>query len=220
MLWGCVSELEKINTGKVCRFACEAKLFLSYFHFDIQSGFDDNLLGIWPTLVQIKLTVSEKGILLQVLTTDRCSPFSLLVAFRPGWHICMWCCKEFLMRLKSVEELLWDGLVHYKRARRLSRMASICSSVRRNRGSQHVSDHTMRTGLHEVAWGPGVLLWDLSSEFARKRQNWQAHCRCLVLVGDQSRFTLSTCDRCEGVWRSRVWLKSCYHPAWLVLTEG
>lgn len=95
MLWGCVSELEKINTGKVCRFACEAKLFLSYFHFDIQSGFDDNLLGIWPTLVQIKLTVSEKGILLQVLTTDRCSPFSLLVAFRPGWHIRMWCCKEF-----------------------------------------------------------------------------------------------------------------------------
>lgn len=39
-----------------------------------------------------------------------------------------------LMRLKSVVEMLWDGLVHYERDRaveeqQLSRMASICSSV-------------------------------------------------------------------------------------------
>lgn len=220
MLWGYVSELEKINTGKVCRFACEAKLFLSYFHFDIQSGFDDNLLGIWPTLVQIKLTVSEKGILLQVLTRPLPS-FSLLVAFRPGWHIRMWCCKEFWCVSRVWKRCCEMGSYIMRESETTQQDGQyLLLFVRRNRGSQHVSDHTMRTGLHEVAWGPGILLWDLSSEFARKRQNWQAHYRCPVLFGDQSRFTLSMYDRCEGVWRSRVWLKSCYHPAWLVLTEG
>lgn len=129
MLWGCVSELEKINTGKVCRFACEAKLFLSYFHFDIQSGFDDNLLGIWPTLVQIKLTVSEKGILLQVLTTDRCSPFPSWWRFvEDGTSVCG-VARSFDVSQECGRDAVRWALTLWERARRLSRMASICSSL-------------------------------------------------------------------------------------------
>ncbi|KAK3521550.1 hypothetical protein QTP70_013078 [Hemibagrus guttatus] len=39
--------------------------------------------------------------------------------------------------------------------------------------------------------------------FAIEHQNWQVHHWCPVLFTDESRFTLSTCDRCERVWRSR-----------------
>ncbi|KAJ8348305.1 hypothetical protein SKAU_G00268940 [Synaphobranchus kaupii] len=39
--------------------------------------------------------------------------------------------------------------------------------------------------------------------FAREHQNWQVRHWCPVLFTDESRFTLSTCDRRESVWRRR-----------------
>ena len=37
--------------------------------------------------------------------------------------------------------------------------------------------------------------------FAREHQKWKVHHGCPVLSTDESRFTLSTCDRCGRVWR-------------------
>ena len=39
--------------------------------------------------------------------------------------------------------------------------------------------------------------------FAREHQDWQVHHWHPVLFTDESRFTISTCDRCEIVWRRR-----------------
>ena len=39
--------------------------------------------------------------------------------------------------------------------------------------------------------------------FARKHQNWQVRHWRPTLFTDESRFTLSTCDRRERVWRLR-----------------
>ncbi len=49
------------------------------------------------------------------------------------------------------------------------------------------------TARHRGAWLP----------FAIEHQNWQVHHWRPVLLTDESRFTLSTCDRRERVWRSR-----------------
>ncbi|KAI4896474.1 hypothetical protein NFI96_032686 [Prochilodus magdalenae] len=39
--------------------------------------------------------------------------------------------------------------------------------------------------------------------FATEHQNWQIRHRHLVLFTDESRFYLSTCDRCDRLWRRR-----------------
>ncbi len=71
----------------------------------------------------------------------------------------------------------------------------------------NVSDQTIRNRLHEgglMARRPlvGPVLTDRHRgprlAFAIERQNWQVHHWHPVLFTDESRFTLSTCDRHEG----------------------
>ena len=72
------------------------------------------------------------------------------------------------------------------------------------------SAQTIRNRLHEgglrahrpVA-GPVLTAQHLGARlaFAREHQNWQVLHWCLVLFTDESRFTLSTCDGRERVWR-------------------
>ncbi len=71
---------------------------------------------------------------------------------------------------------------------------------------------TIRNRLHEGclrAWRPlvGPVLTGRHRgarlAFALEHQNWQVRHWHPVLFTDESRFTLSTCDRCERVWRSR-----------------
>ncbi len=77
----------------------------------------------------------------------------------------------------------------------------------------NVSDQTIRNmiRLHEGglrAWhalvGPVLTAWHRGAQlaFAIKHQNWQVRHWHPVLFTDESRFTLSTCDRRERVWRS------------------
>ncbi|KAI3371178.1 hypothetical protein L3Q82_023809, partial [Scortum barcoo] len=72
----------------------------------------------------------------------------------------------------------------------------------------HVSAQTVRNRLHEGGMRParrpqvGVVLTAQHRAgrlaFAREHQDWQT-----VLFTDESRFTLSTCDRPDRVWRRR-----------------
>uniref|UniRef100_A0AAR2KAC6 Transposase Tc1-like domain-containing protein n=1 Tax=Pygocentrus nattereri TaxID=42514 RepID=A0AAR2KAC6_PYGNA len=73
----------------------------------------------------------------------------------------------------------------------------------------HVSAQTVRNRLHEDGMRArrpqmGVVLTVQHHAgrlaFAREHQDWQIHHWCPVLFTDESRFTLSTCDR---VWRRR-----------------
>ncbi|KAK3556137.1 hypothetical protein QTP70_005621 [Hemibagrus guttatus] len=75
----------------------------------------------------------------------------------------------------------------------------------------NVSDQTIRNRLHEGglrAQYPlvGSVLTPqhhgAQLAFAIEHQNWQVRHWCPVLFTDESRFTLSTCDRRERVWRS------------------
>lgn len=67
----------------------------------------------------------------------------------------------------------------------------------------NVSDHTIRNRLHEGGLrdrqppvGP-VLTATVKFAFAREHKNWQVqHCHA-GLFTDESRFMLSSCDRCE-----------------------
>jgi len=71
----------------------------------------------------------------------------------------------------------------------------------------NVSDQTIRNTLHER--GPLVDPVPIAQHrgtqlaFAIEHQNWQVRHWHPVLFTDESRFTLSTCDRRERVWRSR-----------------
>ncbi|KAJ8332478.1 hypothetical protein SKAU_G00422670 [Synaphobranchus kaupii] len=76
----------------------------------------------------------------------------------------------------------------------------------------HVSDQTVRNRLHDGgmrAQRPVVGLVLTAQHraarlaFAREHQNWQVRHWRPVLFTDESRFTLSTCDRRERVWRCR-----------------
>ncbi|KAI4901847.1 hypothetical protein NFI96_010436 [Prochilodus magdalenae] len=76
----------------------------------------------------------------------------------------------------------------------------------------HVSAQTVRNQLHEDdmrAQHPqmGVVLTAQHRAgrlaFAREHQDWQIRHWCPVLFTDESRFTLSTCDRRDRVWRRR-----------------
>lgn len=63
-----------------------------------------------------------------------------------------------------------------------------------------------------VLWGwpldPASLVgsvfttWHCGTRMALEYQNWQVHCLCPMPFTDESRFTLSTCNRCERFWRS------------------
>ncbi|KAJ8361323.1 hypothetical protein SKAU_G00178480 [Synaphobranchus kaupii] len=74
----------------------------------------------------------------------------------------------------------------------------------------HVSDQTVRNRLHEGGMrarhpvvGPVLTAQHRAARlaFAREHQNWQVRHWRPVLFTDESRFTLSTCDRRERVWR-------------------
>ncbi|KAJ8332481.1 hypothetical protein SKAU_G00422700 [Synaphobranchus kaupii] len=76
----------------------------------------------------------------------------------------------------------------------------------------HVSDQTVRNRLHEGGMrarhplvGPLVTAQHRAARlaFSREHQNWQVRHWRPVLFTDESRFTLSTCDRRERVWRRR-----------------
>ncbi len=76
----------------------------------------------------------------------------------------------------------------------------------------NVSDQTIRNRLHEGGMrarrplvGPVLAAQNRGARlaFAIKHQNWQVRHWRPVLFTDESRFTLSTCDRRERVWRSR-----------------
>uniref|UniRef100_A0A8C7DLD9 Transposase n=1 Tax=Oncorhynchus kisutch TaxID=8019 RepID=A0A8C7DLD9_ONCKI len=76
----------------------------------------------------------------------------------------------------------------------------------------HVSAQTVRNRLHEGGMRArrpqvGVVLTaqDRAGRFlfAREHQDWQIRHWCPVLFTDESRFTLSTCDRRDRVWRRR-----------------
>ncbi len=76
----------------------------------------------------------------------------------------------------------------------------------------NVSDQTIRNRLHEGGLrvrcplvGPVLTARHRGARlaFAIEHQNWHVHHWPPVLFTDQSRFTLSTYDRCEKVWRGR-----------------
>lgn len=77
----------------------------------------------------------------------------------------------------------------------------------------HVSDQTVRNRLHEVGMrarrpkvGPVLTARHRAARlaFAREHQDWQIGQDWRpVLFTDESRFTLSTCDRRDRVWRCR-----------------
>uniref|UniRef100_A0A8C5MHW0 Transposase n=1 Tax=Leptobrachium leishanense TaxID=445787 RepID=A0A8C5MHW0_9ANUR len=76
----------------------------------------------------------------------------------------------------------------------------------------HVAAQTVRNRLHEGGMRArrphvGVLLTAQHHTgrlaFAREHQDWQLRHWHPVLFTDESRFTLSTCDRRDRVWRSR-----------------
>ncbi|KAI4886961.1 hypothetical protein NFI96_007821 [Prochilodus magdalenae] len=93
--------------------------------------------------------------------------------------------------------------------------------ARRNRRStarawqndlQHVSAQTVRNRLHEDGMRArrpqmGIVLTAQHRAghlaFAREHQDWQIRHWRPVLFTDESRFTLSTCDRRDRVWRCR-----------------
>ncbi|KAI3368181.1 hypothetical protein L3Q82_007907 [Scortum barcoo] len=77
----------------------------------------------------------------------------------------------------------------------------------------HVSAQTVRNRLHEGGMRArrpqvGVVLTAQHRAgrlaFAREHQDWQIRHWRPVLFTDESRFTLSTCDRRDRVWRRRV----------------
>ncbi|KAI4897128.1 hypothetical protein NFI96_010323 [Prochilodus magdalenae] len=76
----------------------------------------------------------------------------------------------------------------------------------------HVSAETVRNRLHEDGMRArrpqmGVVLTAQHHAghlaFAREHQDWQIRHWCPVLFTDESRFTLSTCNRRHRVWRCR-----------------
>lgn len=77
----------------------------------------------------------------------------------------------------------------------------------------HVSDQTVRNRLHEVGLrarrpkvGPALTARHRAARlaFAREHRDWRiVHDWRPVLFTDESRFTLSTCDRRDRVWRCR-----------------
>uniref|UniRef100_A0AAZ3Q5W4 Transposase Tc1-like domain-containing protein n=1 Tax=Oncorhynchus tshawytscha TaxID=74940 RepID=A0AAZ3Q5W4_ONCTS len=86
----------------------------------------------------------------------------------------------------------------------------------------HVSAQMVRNRLHEGGMRArrpqvGVVLTAQHRAgrlaFAREHQDWQIRHWRPVLFTDESRFTLSTCDRRDRVWRSRGGTFCCLqHP--------
>uniref|UniRef100_A0AAR2IPX8 Transposase Tc1-like domain-containing protein n=1 Tax=Pygocentrus nattereri TaxID=42514 RepID=A0AAR2IPX8_PYGNA len=70
-------------------------------------------------------------------------------------------------------------------------------TVRNHLREAHLHAHRPHRGLHLTAVRRRCLA------FARGHQDWQIHHWRPVIFTDESRFTLSTCDRRDRVWRRR-----------------
>uniref|UniRef100_A0AAZ3S1P3 Transposase Tc1-like domain-containing protein n=1 Tax=Oncorhynchus tshawytscha TaxID=74940 RepID=A0AAZ3S1P3_ONCTS len=98
----------------------------------------------------------------------------------------------------------------------------------------HVSAQTVRNRLREGGMRArhpqvGVVLTAQHRAgrlaFAREHQDWQIRHRCPVLFTDESRFTLSTCDRRDRVWRRRGERSAAcnilqHDPVWRWVSHG
>ncbi|KAL0153599.1 hypothetical protein M9458_051079 [Cirrhinus mrigala] len=95
------------------------------------------------------------------------------------------------------------------RRNRLSTARALQNDLQRATGV-NVSTQTIRNRLHEDGLrarrpvvGPVLTAQHRRARlaFAQEHQNWQVHHWRPVLFTDESRFTLSSCDRRERVWR-------------------
>uniref|UniRef100_A0A8C6P7W2 Transposase Tc1-like domain-containing protein n=1 Tax=Nothobranchius furzeri TaxID=105023 RepID=A0A8C6P7W2_NOTFU len=97
------------------------------------------------------------------------------------------------------------------RRNRLSTARALQNDLQRATGV-NVSTQTIRNRLHEDGLrarrpvvGPVLTAQHCRARlaFAQEHQKWQVCHWRPVLFTDESRFTLSTCDRCERVWRRK-----------------
>ena len=114
-----------------------------------------------------------------------------------GWHMAHTChyqkvCCVSQHSLKSMEEipgysqLLWESWTGPQKVL--------------NPSAGPVSSFVQRGRRNDLQQATDVSVSDQTVAFAVEHQNWQVLRYCPVLFTDESRFAVSTCDRCEETW--------------------